>query len=289
MMYRIAIAIFLSLTTALSPLSAAAVETTNKGLYISPIRQETTIAAGKTKTNIVTIANLTDKPMTVNFSVKQFSVTDYAYDYTFRPAENDWVKMSTSQIQLQPNQSKNISYTVSVPPKTSPGGYYYTLFASTDLPGSGLPGTIQATSLLYITVEGKLVRTSVLQNASIPWLVTGNNIPYKFDVKNTGNIHFTAYFFGQLTGLFGAQPEAGTSHLLMPGTVRTISGSIPSPLLPGVYKVTYGYRVDFAQIITTKSSYIIYLPPWSIVALLLIALAGRWLWQQKHKKPTKVS
>ncbi len=283
MVYRIVVAIALSLATALLPPTVGAAEVKNKGLFISPLRQETTLVAGKTKSNYFTVANLTEKPMTVNLSVKQFSVTDYAYDYEFRPPENDWVKLKDTQVLLQPNQSKKIGYDATVPAGTAPGGYYYTMFASADIPGPGLPSTVQATTLLYLTVDGKLVRTSVLQNDSIPFLVMGNEIPYKFDVKDIGNVYFSAYFYGQLEGLFGKQPEVGTSHLLMPGAVRTVNGIIPSPLLPGIYRVAYGYKVDFAAFVTVKTAYIIFIPPWSIAALVLLLIGGRWWWQRKHE------
>jgi hypothetical protein len=285
MIYRIVVAIFLSLIAAsVPPTVVATTEPKNKGLFISPLRQETTIAAGKSQSGFFTVANLTETPMTVNLSVKQFSVTDYAYNYEFRPPENDWIKVKDTQAQLQPNQSKKIQYDISVPANIAPGGYYYTLFASTNIVGGSLSSTVQATNLLYLTVEGKLVRTSVLEKASNPFLVMDSEVSYKFDVKDIGNVHFSAYFFGQLEGLFGKYPENGTSHLLMPGAVRTIEGSIPTPLLPGIYKLTYGYKVDFADFITTKTAYIIFIPPWSIVALALLLISGRWLWQRKRKK-----
>jgi hypothetical protein len=286
MIYRCAFCIILIFITFFSsPLSAQAAETKEKGLSISPLRQETTASATKPSTGSFTIANLTDKPMKVNLSVRQFSVSDYDYDYVFRTPEYDWITLKDTQATVEPRKSKKIFYDVTIPADTTPGGYYFALFASTDIAGPGLPGTVQAASLLYLRVDGKLVRTSVLQNDSIPFIVTGNEIPYKFDVKDTGNIHFSAYFYAQVQNVFGGSyPESGTSHLLMPGIVRTVEGAVPTPLLPGIYKVTYGYKVDFARIITTKTAYVLFVPPWSIVGLILLLLVGRWVWQQKKQR-----
>jgi hypothetical protein len=283
MVYRIVIAIILSLVAVLPSAPVGAVDVKDKGLSISPLRQETKVAANKPTTGYFTIANLTEKTMQVNLSVRQFSVKDYDYDYVFRTPEYDWIKLKETQVTVEPHKSKKLLYDVTIPANTTPGGYYFALFASTDIAGPGLPGTVQAASLLYLQVDGKLVRTSVLQNDSIPFWVMGSEIPYKFDVKDTGNIHFSAYFYGQVTGLFGSFPEVGTSHLLMPGSVRTIEGAVPTPILPGIYKVTYGYKVDFAQIITAKTAYIIFIPPWSIVAFIFILLGGRWMWQKRRK------
>ena len=282
--YRFIFGVVLVVAIALLPMAASASSPQNKGLYISPLRQELTVNAGKSQPAFFTVANLTDQTMTVSLSVRQFSVADYTYDYKLRSPEQDWIKLQTTQVQLAPNKSSKISYDVVTPDKTTPGGYYFALVASTDISGSGLPGTIQAVSLLYLTVNGNLVRTSVLQNDSIPFLVTGTEIPYQFNVKDTGNVHFSAYFYGQLEGLFGRHPQVGTSHLLMPGAVRPIGGSIPTPLLPGIYKATYGYKVDFASFVTVKTAYILFIPPWSVIALVLLIVGGRLFWRKRQKR-----
>ena len=257
----------------------------DKGLSASPLRQAVTIAAGNDKTEYFTVANYTDKPMTVDLSVKEFSVDDLSYDYTFNKPKNDWVKIQKNQLVLRPRQTSKVQYDIAIPPETRPGGYYFALFASTHVTGPGLPGTVQVTSLLYVTVDGKLIRTSELKNDSIPWFVMGDEITYKFNVKDTGNVYFTAYFYGKVDGLLGGQPATGTGHILMPGKVRTIIGSVPTPLLPGIYSVTYGYRVDYADIKISKTALVLFVPPWSLVALIFVLIVARWLWQgRQHKK-----
>ena len=278
--YRVVIAVILAILF-VTPVGAE--DAKNKGLFISPLRKDTQLNAGIPKADYFTIGNLTEKPMTVNLSVKEFSVSDFAYDYKFASPQNDWVKLGATSATLQPNERKQIWYEIVVPPKTAPGGHYFTIFASANLSEGGLPGTVQAATLIYLTVDGKLIRTSVLQNDSIPWFVMGREVPYKFDVKDTGNVHFSAYFFGQLQSIFGEQPEVGATHLLMPGAVRTIEGSIPTPLLPGIYSATYGYKVDFADIITAKTTYIVFVPPWSVAAAVFLLIGGRWWWQKKRK------
>ncbi|MCA9327777.1 hypothetical protein KDA14_04585, partial [Candidatus Saccharibacteria bacterium] len=255
MLVRLLFVVALVLGTIFSPLTVNAAETRDKGLSISPLRQEMTVKSSAGKSGVFTVANYTEKLMFIDLAVKQFSVTDYVYDYKFlAPPKYDWVKLRESAVILQPGKSKEIQFDVEVPAKTTPGGYYFSLFASTTIDGDGLPGTVQAASLLYLVVDGSLVRTSILQNDSIPFWVTGSEIPYKFDVKNTGNVHFSAYFYGQTETLFGSKSqEVGTGRLLMPGVVRGIEGKIPTPFLPGIYKVNYGYDVDFADIVITKS------------------------------------
>lgn len=258
----------------------------DRGLSVSPVRSDLRTAPGKIARGNIAVGNPSNEVITVNLAVKTFSVTNLTYDYTFGSGDaSSWVSLDTSTVTIKPGETAKVNYTVAVPAKATPGGYYFAIFASTTVGGVGEPGTVQAASLVYTTVEGELVKTSVMQNATLPVFVSGGEIPYSFDVKDTGNVHFTAYFYGQTEALlFGKQTEAGVTHLLMPGAVRTVHGTIPSPLLPGVYRVEYGYKVDFANIVTSQTGYIIYFPPWAFILLLFVVLLGRWLWQRQQQK-----
>jgi hypothetical protein len=268
----------------LTPNAAAA--STQPGLSVSPVANQLTVSTGTPNSSQITIGNTTDKEMNVQLSVKQFNVAPLSYNFQFRTPVNNWIQLDQTSIMVKPGESKQILYDVLVPKGASPGGSYYAIIASTQIPGSAVSSTIQASSLLYITINGNLVRTSVLRNSSIPHFVTADHVDYKFDVENTGNVYFTAIFFGQLQSIFGGFPENNSTHLLMPGAPRTITGSVASPTWPGIYQITYGYKVDFANIIISQSTYIVYMPPWSFVALVLIILLAIYSWQQrsKHKK-----
>jgi hypothetical protein len=257
-------------------------EVKSKGLYISPIRNYLSVDAGKTASGTLTIANLTTAPMSIDLSVKQFSVTDFSYDYTFTQPVGNWVVLGSNRLDLQPNASKQVSYHVSVPKNTAPGGHYFALVAGTQPTSRGLPTTLQASEVLYITVTGNLIRTNELRDASIQQFILGNSIPYSFTIKNTGNVHYFAYASGGLSGVWYHTNLTGTSHLLLPGTSRTIAGTIPSPFLPGVYKATYGYQVDESATPIMKTAYIVFLPPWSILIIILLILFAKWLYKKRR-------
>lgn len=272
----------------LAPTPATAATPTNKGLLISPLKTYSAVNAGSTKTSTITVANLTEQPITVKFSIKQFSVSDYAYDFHFTDPGNNWVVLDTLAVQLQPNESKNVPYTITAPTGSAPGGYYYTFIASANLSTAGIVSTVQAASLLYLTVTGKLVETSAPIHSTINHFVYQGDVHYSFDVKNTGNVHYFAYFSGSLHSLFGRTTMFGTSHLLLPGTTRRVSGIIPAPLLPGIYKAYYGYKTD-AGAIVMHSSYLIYIPPWSVAALLLVLFAVYKFWRYRQRYPKQRS
>jgi hypothetical protein len=112
-------------------------------------------------------------------------------------------------------------------------------------------------------------------------IVLGSRIPYQLDVKNTGNIHYFAYFSASIDSLFYHEEPTGTSRLLMPGAIRHIEQTLPAPTLPGIYKVTYGYKPDQGETVK-RTSYVLNLPPWFILLLAVIALAGAWLYGRRR-------
>jgi hypothetical protein len=192
-----------------------------------------------------------------------------------------WISLEVTEVRLEPNQSKKINYTIAIPTGSAPGGYYYTLFASSQLSQTGLISTVQAASLLYITVKGSLVKTSAHISNSAPRIVTGKNVDYSVSVKNTGNVHYFAYVSADVHGLFGIRNPNGASHLLLPGKIRQISGTVPSPALPGFYTLTYGYKTD-AGVERTDSRIILFIPPWSIALAILIGFVVYYLRRRRR-------
>jgi hypothetical protein len=275
-----------ALATLLIPanlVSAAAQQpNTPSGLLISPATAFATINAGSQKTENLTVANYTAHPVVVSLAVKQFTVSNYSYTYSFNPPDNNWVTLNSSQVLLTSNQIQTVPYTINVPKGSPPGGSYYTLFASTTLTSGTIKSTAQAASLLFLTVNGKLVRTSTLHSDSIQRLVFGPQIAFHFDVTNTGNVYYFIYVSGKLHGLTAAPSATPITHLIIPGKVRQYAGTIAHPFLPGVYEATYGYKTD-AGASVQKSRLIVYIPPWSIAALLIVLLVAN-TWHLKKKR-----
>lgn len=244
----------------------------NKGLYISPLRSYVTLNAGESITRAFTVANLTEKPLTLTTSIDEFSVADYTYDFRFTKPNRDWLQLVERSVTLDPYQSHEIPYRVTLPSDAEPGGHYYTLYASSTTEGGATNSTVRAATLLYLTVNGDLQRTSRVTRASLPRIVISPNIEYSLDIENTGNTHYFAYIAARVDGLFYNNVPTGTSQLLMPGTTRASKGSISSPLIPGIYKLSYIVTPDQGKK-TEGSQYFVFLPPWSI-ALLIIVLAS---------------
>ena len=238
-----------------------------RGLLITPPRQYLNIDPGKVTESSFTVANLTDKPLDVYLSVEQFSVANYTYDFKFETPKEDWIKLEETKISLKNTESRTVHYTVNTPLGAKPGGHYFTLFASVDL---GEDKHIRAATVVYLTVSGELTKTSEITKTQLPWIIIGGEVPISFDVQNTGNTHFLAYISGVLRGWGPTQSSGETAHLLIPDTTRRIEGKLPGPIVPGLYKVVYGYRDEEGKD-TRHSRYIVYLPLWTWVFAVGIA------------------
>lgn len=279
------VAIFLATLACLvgAPMPALADSNPNKGLFVSPLRDYITVDANKIHRGELTVANYSDNPIDITLSVEQFSVSDYAYDYTFTPPREDWVKLAVTSAQLQPGKSQRVPYTIAIPPDATPGGHYFTIFASTSLsPGS----RVQAAAILYVTVNGDLKHSSEIIKDDIPFIAVGNTIPYKFDVKNTGNDHFFIFLTGQLEGLTAKPATTEPANILLPNTTRTVTGKIPAPILPGIYKITVGYKTD-GNVTQQRSKYIVYVPPWFIAIPIGLILILATLHRRRQRQPKR--
>jgi len=244
-----------------------ALDAKNRGLFITPIREYITVTPGKSSTGTVTVANLTKEPMDVTLSTEQFSVADYTYDYLFQLPHEDWIKITTPTVRLAAGESRQVSYQTVIPKNAEPGGHYFTVLAST----SPHPNeAVRAAAMLYVTVSGKLIKTSTLLSDTVPFISLGGDIPFRFDVRNTGNAHFFAYVSGKLEGLSAQRERNDAAHIVIPQTTRVLEGVFTAPLIPGVYKAKYGYKTDEGVSII-REKYIVYAPlwGWAIVAGML--------------------
>jgi hypothetical protein len=218
-------------------------------------------------------------------SVEQFSVADYSYDYHFAASHDDWVSLSLSQITLQPGKSQEITYTANPPSNAVPGGHYFAIFATASASDGSTQNIARATTVLYVTVSGALRTTSEIKSVSIPQFAFGD-ISYSLDIKNTGNTHFFIYTEGGLSGL-PKQQDSKNAHLLLPQTIRQVSGTIPAPLLPGMYTATFGYLTENGQVVQ-RTAHIVYLPWWTILVVIGLVWIFVVLWRRfkRHKGRT---
>lgn len=264
--------------TSLSPASL-------KGLTLSTLRSELNIEPGISLEGTLKVTNSTEKTMAVTLSAEEFSVINQQYDYAFTKDSDvaSWVTFDNAEINLEAGVSKDVKYILRAPLSAEPGGQYISLFASTMTQDDSTVSSQQRiASLLYINVIGDVTRSGKLVSLSSPWLVI-NNGNWSAAVQNTGTTHFRSRYNIQISNLFNDVVASSQSDdLILPSTVRLISGSLSLPKLPGLYRVTYTIGLgDTPAVIETR--YMLYASPFVIAILGIIIFLVIIIFIFKHK------
>lgn len=263
-----------------------------KGMTLSPLRTEINTAPGTSFTDQLKVTNSTDKPMTVSFTAEEFNVIDEQYDYEFITESNitSWVSFKPSEVVIKAGETKKVYYTVGVPLTAEPGGYYISMFASSAVAAGEDSGNSQqrVASLLYITaasdVLGAATRSGHILSLSSPWLVINKGV-WGMTIQNAGTTHYRSEYTVKVEDLFGnVVGEEKSSALILPSTIRSLSGELSLPSVPGIYKAIY--KVGLGDVPTvTEVHYMLFLPSWSLIIITAIIIAtSYWLYRKLSKK-----
>jgi len=191
---------------------------------------------------------------------------------------------------LKAGESKKIAYTVGVPMTAGPGGLYISLFASTSVGNldGGANSQQRVASLLYITVAsdvlGDTTQAGHVISLTSPWLVSGKTI-WSVALQNAGITHYRSNYEVKINNLFGSEVASSQgSALILPGTVRLVSDTLPLPQWPGVYKIVYSIGLGDTPAVT-ETRYMLYMPPLAtVVAVAIITALFLAPWRRLFKK-----
>ena len=250
---------------------AAAQGIESKGLTLSPLRTELNIMPGTLSDGVLITTNSTDKPIVVQLSAEEFSVVNQQYDYSFDSGSDiaKWVKFASNNINLAAGESKQVSFSIAVPLNAEPGGRYLSLFASTDISDNDINSRQRVASLLYITVDGNVIRDGNLISLTSPWAISGDNM-WSMTLQNTGTTHFRSRYNAVIKNILfdGEVANVSGDALVLPGTVRVVSDKMPMPQFPGLYKVIYTIGLgDKPAIVETR--WLIYMPLWATIIIVI--------------------
>lgn len=265
-----------SLLIFVSPADAQAQTTPERALSIGPLRTETQLAKGTSKTGTLTIYNAGKQDLTIQMSTQLFTVSDNDYNYLFKPdsPNNQWVRYNPANFELKAGQSKDIEYSVNVPITASPGDRYFSMFASTT--PSNTDGKIATTervaSLYYLTVPGDITRSGKLLSIRSP-LITGGDTTWSATIQNSGTALFRSNYSASVQTLWGQElTHSKSDSLILANSVRLVSDKLTMPAWLGVYNVAYTVELGDAPT-ATSTQLLIYLPlPQLILLIALIAV-----------------
>jgi uncharacterized membrane protein len=245
----------------------------NAGLTISPLRTNPSMKAGTSRTQKLTIENRTPRPMRITLNYERFSLGDGTYDYSFYPVDKDIIRFEISDFTLTANTSRAIAYQISVPADFTPGGYYYTIFATNKSKNGSIETQSRVGSLIFLTVDGNLDRTTSIIQTQAPSFSVRPRIPVSVKLENTGNVHSENVVTTELSGSMMTTQKVSSLHLVIPGTVRTLSYNIAAPRFPGIYTIHISSNNGYTPPSTTTLQ-IAYIPIWCIAFGIALAILG---------------
>ena len=258
------------------------------GLKITPLRKYPVLNPGATTADSITVTNSTSKTQTISLSAEVFGVINEAYDYNFQPSETaQWIQFADKRITLVSHQSRSVAYSLAVPANATPGGHFFALLASTTPPIK--PGQVnevsRVASLIYLQVNGQINQQSRLLSASVPWFTGSPTIPLVTQVADSGNTYIRAR-----AGVYATREPFGRpanlaqlNSVILPSTVRKISGTVKLSGVPGLYKVDVQYASPSGTP-TVISHYVLYLPVWLQLAAAALVVGGAWrLWLYRRR------
>ena len=109
----------------LAPLAALAQMT----LEVSPIRAEHQIEAGGSETNVIQVHNAGPKPVRVKAQVQDWQMNRKGEVTFARVASTSgslsaWLEINPTDFQVEPGQTKEIRYTLTIPAGAKTGSYH---------------------------------------------------------------------------------------------------------------------------------------------------------------------
>ncbi len=254
-------------------------------LTISPLRVEHKLERGQNVASTVKIKNSGTNRLTAKMYAELFSTTNELYDQIFTRSSDalsadKWISFSQESYSLEPNQEIKVNFQINVPQAATPGGHYVAIFAQIEPPETTATNDIvqikRVASLIFLEISGKLDKSGRLVSVKTPFWHRKGDINVSLRLQNTGNAHFRADGWVRLRTIWGSErTKTRIDGLLLPDTTRLLEPVLPAPRWPGIYKVQA--YISFPNQATTKSTWIVILPPtWLTILGILVLSAVTW-------------
>lgn len=276
-----------------APLTASA-EDALESITLSPVKKTYELKPGQTIEDSITILN--DGRTAYDFVVyaAPYSVTDSSYvpDFTTDKTSPNtdaytWVQFPQTNWHAEPRQTLTIPFTIHVKQDASPGGHYGAIFAETQPlkeDGGNIARKKRVGSIIYATVSGDVNMAGRVTSLDIPWFQSSAPLITHAAVENTGNTDFSAAVSYQVSDVLGSvKYTSQKDYAVLPSTTRDVSQQWDSAPWFGLYKVHISTEVLGQK--TEKNSYVLIMPKW-LILLLVIVLAIGVVYVFWHRKKT---
>ena len=292
-------------------------ETLGDTIVVSPVAKRITLEPGKSYTSTIRITNPSGATKSIHCKINKrpYSVIgeEYNADLAKITAYNnilDWIEIDETEGEVEPNGTKEVTYTIHVPEDAKSGGQYGAITVE-QVPDANENTTItsvmEISSLIYSQIGSPVYEGEILDN-QIPAVSFVNPVDTLYSVKNTGNVHQDVRVTIKASHAITGEPilidsnlnsddltdseiaDNGTSEfseLIMPETTRTAKHSIAGLPSLGIYRITQ--EIHFDGKTDTKEQVTFVCPIWFILLVIVAisAIIAMIVTAIKKKKKTK--
>ena len=296
---RTVLAVFALGVSLIVPLSSAyAYDGTGKaGITVSPMYQFKVLTAGESEPGSFIVANPADN---TGSSAYELYIRPFSYDdkegEVFAETEAhsdmvDWIHFDGETTgTLEPNESREVSFTIDVPEGVPAGGQYAAIIVKSSAGNVGpFAESIEIAHLIYAEVSGETKHSGTIDSLNVPGFLFSGNISGNATIHNTGNSHAYAVHTFKVLPLFGNEEfftneEDPQKSLIIPDATRYTSVEWKETPSIGIFRVQY--TVEFEGVKREVSKIVIVCPLWLliIIALIVLILIYRIFAGHKSKK-----
>lgn len=290
---------------------APAVSAIGNGLTVSPMIQSIIVNPGESQQGTFVISNPSSATQNLYYalSVEPFYTSeDGSVSYEAKGNMNDivnWISFDVpTEGQIEPNEAKNVIFTINVPETAPAGGQYFTIMVTeTDAPKTEsdekssddndrhavIKEIYRMAHLVYAEVTGNVIKKGEITDVALPNILLSGNITGSASVKNTGNVHGNASYTMQVFPLFSDEEiytneEKPETVIILPD--RTVYHETSWDATPAVGIFNVIYTVQFGDSTEQISRMVIKCPIWLlfIVVFVIIAIIIYFVVRAKSRK-----
>lgn len=278
--YRVIAVLVLAILLVIPALAEAVV-----GLSIQPVKISETINPGGTITGEILLKNVSDVPVNVDISTKDFIPVEGADSIQFVgrapgvTSVRDWISIeSLETFQFAVGEERSIRYRITAPLDAEPGGHFgVMLFKATDLEQEGtLRVGTQVGMLVLVAIPGNHLEKGTILDFQAPDFLQHGPVPFSIKFQNTGTVHFEPRGTIEVRNMFGQKvadvPIEGS--VVLPGSVKTLTETWDlTGLLLGRYTATARIVDGEGEELTSKVASFWAFPIWYCIAFFVTIVA----------------
>lgn len=260
---------------------------------------------GEVITSSTVVTNLGNENLKVRSEFQDFLVEEETgAPVLVEPESSIWAMSlwmsapaGTQEFTLEPNESREIIFTINIPRNASPGGHYAMILFTPVIVKEPVAGPLvehKIGNIVKLTVSGNIRESAEISEFYAPIFSEYGPVNLRLKILNNGNTHVTSSgtiiiknMAGREVGKWELQPAN-----IFPSAIRTFKTEWPGKWRFGRYtaEAIVEYGSQNTQITSTVSFWII---PWKILAAVVLLILVLIIWgriinrrRRAEKKPT---